>query len=235
MGFEGRNARRAVFLHGAGGGAWEWTAWARVFEAGGWRVSTPELQPAPGGLAATGLADYRAQVEARAGAGGAVLVGASLGGWLALAASAAVRPVARILVNPVPPAGVPGWPVQPKDFPGVIPWGTAPDFPATQRALPDGDHEARLLAHRKWRDESGRALAELHAGAPVKPHSAPTLVLASEGDADVPPETGRMLADRLAADFVLVPGASHLGPLLGNSAVAAARLALHWLALERGD
>lgn len=235
MGFEGRNARRAVFLHGAGGGAWEWIAWARVFEAGGWRVSAPELQPAPGGLVATGLFDYRAQVEALAGAGGAVLVGASLGGWLTLAASAAVRPAARILVNPVPPAGVPGWPVQPQDFPGVVPWGSAPDFAATRRALPDGDHEGHLLAHRNWRDESGRALAELHAGAPVTPYLSPTLVLASERDADVPPETGRALAERLEADFILLPGASHLGPLLGASSVAAARLALEWLALARGD
>ena len=41
-------ARRAVVLvHGAGGGGWEWDAWARVFAAGDWRVFAPDLQPSP--------------------------------------------------------------------------------------------------------------------------------------------------------------------------------------------
>ena len=51
--------RAVVFVHGAGGGGWEWDAWARVFAAEGWRVFAPDLQPAAEGLAATRLDDYR--------------------------------------------------------------------------------------------------------------------------------------------------------------------------------
>lgn len=231
MGSRHRSAPRAVFLHGAGGGGWQWAAWRRVFRAGGWSVSAPDLQPASGGLGATRLADYRAQVEGLSSDGGVVLVGASLGGWLALAASAALRPMARVLINPVPPAGVPGRPAGDAEYPDVVRWHSAPDFRATQRALPDGDFGAQLLAHRNWRDESGHVLAELHAGAPVASHSAPTLVLAAERDTEVPPETGRALAAGIGADFVLVRGASHLGPLLGDSATGVARQARDWLAL----
>ena len=34
-------SRTAVFVHGAGGGGWEWGVWARVFAAEGWAVLAP--------------------------------------------------------------------------------------------------------------------------------------------------------------------------------------------------
>src|SRR6185437_6554618 len=87
--------RTVVFVHGAGGGGWEWNVWRRVFAANGWHCRAPDLQPAPAGLAATRLCDYVDQVVAAANAAGppspqTVLTGASLGGLLALAASAQV-------------------------------------------------------------------------------------------------------------------------------------------------
>src|SRR6478609_7416496 len=90
-------AATVVCVHGAGGGGWEWAIWARVFAHRGFA-----------GIEKTSFADYRDQVlEWCRGAGeGAVLVGASLGGLLALAVAHAVRPAALILVNPLPPAGV---------------------------------------------------------------------------------------------------------------------------------
>lgn len=229
-----RKRPRVVLLHGAGGGAWEWRVWGRVFTAAGVDVLAPDLQPADTGVAATTLDDYRRQVEALAGEGGVFLVGASLGGWLALSASARVEPSARILVNPVPPAGVPGWPPERRDFPEVIPWGSQPGFEATRRSLPDGDWHAHRLAHRNWRDESGRVMSALHAGAAVESFTTPTLVIASERDGDVPPSVSRTLATELGADFILIPGASHLGPLLGDSAIRAAEQALAWLQVRLG-
>ena len=36
---------RAVFVHGAGGGGWEWAIWQRVFAAHGWRSVARDLLP----------------------------------------------------------------------------------------------------------------------------------------------------------------------------------------------
>src|SRR5688572_28720195 len=94
--------RSALMVHGAGGGGWEWNVWARVFAAHGWRVEAPDLQPVAAGLAATRLRDYAAQV-----AGSLarlplprVVVGASLGGLLALRCAADAD--ALVLINPLP-------------------------------------------------------------------------------------------------------------------------------------
>ena len=55
-------ARHAVFVHGAGGGGWEWNIWRRVFAASGWHTTAPDLQPVAAGLAATRLDAYAEQV-----------------------------------------------------------------------------------------------------------------------------------------------------------------------------
>ena len=93
-------ARVAVCVHGAGGGGWEWTIWARVLAARGWRVVAPDLLPAADGLAATALADYRAQVLAwcAQASPSPLLVGASLGGLLALSIAAQANARALVLV-----------------------------------------------------------------------------------------------------------------------------------------
>jgi pimeloyl-ACP methyl ester carboxylesterase len=58
---------------------------------------------------------------------------------------------------------------------------------------------------------------------------APTLVLASSNDDDVPFEASAALASCAAAELVRVDGASHVGPLLGRSSHACARSAAQWL------
>ena len=93
----GKVKRRAVFVHGAGGGAWEWMIWQRVFIAHGWNTQAHDLLPAEGGVARTHLHDYVQQVESwlqrdavdrTRDASRAVLIGASLGGLIALLAYA---------------------------------------------------------------------------------------------------------------------------------------------------
>jgi pimeloyl-ACP methyl ester carboxylesterase len=223
-----------VFVHGAGGGGWEWRYWARVATAAGHAAVAPDLRPAPAGLAATTLADYRAQVDgwvaaARGEGRPVVLVGASLGGWLAAAATGDVA--ARVLVNPLPPrgsgaagaaaaAGAPG--------PAIRAWGRTASLAGTRAALPDADAFTTLAAWRLWRDESAAVLAEAQAGGALAAPASPSLVIASDDDRDVPAGDSARLAAAWRADLHRVPG-SHVGPLLGRDAAAIAAHAVAWL------
>jgi len=223
-------AMTALCLHGAGGGAWEWNIWRRVFAAHGRNMCASDLQPAAAGVAATQLDDYAEQVVAHSReASPSVLIGASLGGLLAMMTAPRIAPRALVLINPLPPADVsPALAL--RDYPDVVHWGSRRSLASTQRAMPDADDAARLYALRRWRDESGAVLREACAGVAVARPQCPTLVLASEHDADVPPRGSRALADYCGAEFHLLHGASHVGPLLGRAAPDAAKLVLDWLA-----
>lgn len=215
-------------MHGAGGGGWEWNVWARVFAAHGFEVRTPDLAAGPRGLAATTLEDHAAQVggwldqvRVRRPAGFVVLVGASLGGLLALMRADAAD--ALVLVNPLPPDGLPSPP-----RPAVVPWDREASLAGTRRAMPDADDSAALYAFRRWRDESGRVLDQACAGVAIAPVRTPVLVLASDEDGDVPPAVSEALARKLGARLQRWPG-SHVGPLLGRRAAQAAEQAVEWL------
>ncbi|HEY0179847.1 MAG TPA: alpha/beta fold hydrolase [Dokdonella sp.] len=225
----GGAARRVVCVHGAGGGGWEWGIWARVLGAHGHAVLAEDLVAAEGGLAATRFADYREQVLRWCAASPmpAVLVGASLGGLLALSAAAHAGVAALVLVNPLPPSGNAA---RAAPWPELVPWARERSFASTRRALPDADDAARFHAFRRWRDESGTVLNEAHAGVGADVPRCPMLVLASAHDGTVPPAASRTLAYRLGADFELVADASHVGVLLGRRAARAAERVAGWLA-----
>ena len=220
--------RVVVCVHGAGGGGWEWGIWARHLAVSGRGVLAPDLMPARAGLAATRLADYRAQVVAwcRASAGRVDLVGASLGGLLALIVAREVHARTLVLVNPLPPAGLAS---SSPTSSAVISWRSGASLRGTRCALPDAEDAACAFAFRRWRDESGAVLDQARAGLVVDPPHCPILVLASERDLDVPPDASRALATTLGADFECIPGASHVGPLLGHSAARTAARAVAWL------
>jgi pimeloyl-ACP methyl ester carboxylesterase len=222
----------AILFHGAGGGGWEWNIWRRVLVAGGFDVAAPDLQPAAGGLAATGWDDYLGQAlqvaQPAATHGPPLLVGASLGGLLALAVSAQVRCLGLVLVNPLPPLPEAlSLPPRPATGP-VIPWRSRARLASTRRALFDADDAACLYAFRRWRDESARVLAQAQAGIALSCPSCPVLVIASEADIEVPISGSIALATRLDASLARVPG-SHVGALLGRRAAAAAGVTLSWL------
>lgn len=220
-----------MLVHGAGGGAWEWNIWMRVFAASGWCCEALDLQPADAGLAVTSLADYTAQVEqvlARQ-AQPAVLIGASLGALLALRCAHAAA--ALVLVNPLPPKP---WQLgSDKVWPEIVPWRRARSLEGTRRAMTEADDAACLYAFRRWRDESGRVLNEAHAGVEVVAPAVACLVMASIDDTDVPHDRSVALAQGLGASLLNLPG-GHLAPLLGRGAATAATQAVAWLNTIRG-
>jgi pimeloyl-ACP methyl ester carboxylesterase len=218
----------AVFVHGAGGGGWEWVFWQRVFAARGWSTRAPDLVPIRDGIAATQLEDYVEQVRGWCRDAGhpLVLIGASLGGLLALAAAPAAAPAAIVLINPAAPAGVVS--SLRHDWPDVVPWGRERSLSGTRRALPDADASTHLFAFRRWRDESGSVLRAAAAGLACEKPACPVLVLASENDTDVPPETSRAVADAFGAEFRSVSSASHVGVLIGRVGAATAEEAWRW-------
>jgi hypothetical protein len=230
-----------VYVHGAGGGGWEWNVWRRVFAASGWRCHAPDLQPVLAGLAGTRLVDYVDQVVAAANAAAIqsapehapVLIGASLGSLLALAASARVAVAALVLINPMPfsggqDAGLEAFADDANYADGVVPWHSQRALASTLRALPDADDAARLFAFRHWRDESASMLREARGGIAMVAPSCPILVLSSEYD-DVPPATSRELALSLGAESRVLARESHVGPLLGRRASLYAEETLSWL------
>ncbi|MDR0183149.1 alpha/beta fold hydrolase [Lysobacter arvi] len=220
--------RRAVLAHGAGGGGWEWNVWRRMFAALGLEAEAIDLRPADEGLPATGFADYAAQVRSALDAtpGPCALVGASLGGLLAMACADAAD--ALVLVNPVPPAP---WAerLPAREWPDVVPWRRHARLASTRRALPDSDEATALFAFRRWRDESGAVLRQAHAGLLLDAPACPTLCIASAQDEDVPPELTAELARAWDADLLRVASTGHVGPLLGRDAATVATQAAAWL------
>lgn len=209
-----------LFIHGAGGGGWEWNVWARVFKAHGFAVWAPDLLASPLGLAKTSLEDYSQQVEQHClqmpNSLPRIIVGASLGGLLGLMNAEQVD--ALVLINPMPP--VP-WhsqlPMQEK-YPPIIPWQSQTRLHNTRRALPDSDDLACLYAFRHWRNESGAVMNAAIEGVKIQLPDCAIFVLASEKDDDVPCAVSKILADNLNASFIKLPKTSHVGPLLGRNA-----------------
>lgn len=220
--------RHALLLHGAGGGGWEWNLWRGVLAASDFEVATPDLQPAAGGLEVTTFADYLSQARAglRALSRPRAVIGASLGGLLAMAC--ADEADALVLVNPLPPrpwsASLPA-----KTWPDIVRWHGDARLASTRRALPDADDATALFAFRHWRDESGAVLHAAQAGIDVeKPHCRVLCVVSTQGD-DVPVPLTRALAREWDAELLQAVSPSHVGPLLGRGAPALAGQVAGWL------
>lgn len=218
----------ALMVHGAGGGGWEWNVWRGVFAADGIAVAAPDLRPVAAGLAATRLQDYRQQaIDAlEALPRPRAVIGASLGGLLALQSAHAADAV--VLVNPLPPA--PWHSAVPfREWPGTVPWRRDARLAGTRRALPEADEATALFAFRHWRDESGAVLREAHAGVPVPRPGCPCLCVLSQRDDDIPPDAARAMAMDWGADVLQTLSTSHVGPLLGRHAADIAGQAVAWL------
>ncbi len=222
-----------LLLHGAGGGAWEWQLWRGVLQSEGVHCRATDLIAGDAGWLSTGFDDYLRQARADYHRvldtqQPVLLIGASLGGLLALMLASEAPPSALVLINSLPPAPLHAE-LPERHWPDLVPWGRERSLAGTRRSLFDADDATCLDAFRRWRDESGLVLRQAAGGIDIPPPACPVLLWASEADADVPVELSQGLARQLGAELRLIPGASHVGPLLGRSAAGCARQTVAWL------
>lgn len=216
-----------VMIHGAGGGGWEYAKWQPIFASAGYHVIANDLLPAGNGLAATTVDDYLAQIQHWLPSHAPLLlVGASMGGLLALKVAEIVQPAALVLVNSVPPAKI-GPSRAGKAYPAIVRWADGP-LAETRAALFDSDEATIQWAWPRWRDESGAVLNEIAQGVFAKQPPCPTLAVLSERDTDIPYRTGLTLAEWAKADVHLYHGMSHVGPLLSRRAEEVAQAVVAW-------
>jgi len=218
----------ALLVHGAGGGAWEWQAWAAVLQAHGVLAHAIELQAGHAGLASTCLQDYALQLrtELERLPHPRALIGASLGGLLSVQCADAAD--ALVLVNPLPPAP---WnqALSQREWADTIPWQRHARLASTRDAMADADEASVLFAFRHWRDESGQVMREAQAGIPSARPGCPALFVISAHDQDVPPAIIFGWARVWGADTLESLATSHVGPLLGRQAARDASETVAWL------
>lgn len=214
-------------IHGAGGGAWEYAKWRPIVAAAGLSLVAHDLLPQAADLATTTIDDYLTQIHGwLPPTDRPILVGASMGGILALTMAARINPLALILINSVPPAGI-GASRADKQYPAIVRWANGP-LEETRTALFDSDDATIEWAWPRWRDESGTVLRTIAQGVTAEPPTCPTLVVLSERDTDISYQTGLALAAWAKADVHLYHGMSHVGPLLSRRAEEVAQAVVGW-------
>ena len=227
-----RQQSTLVTVHGAGGGAWEFDLWREPCLRAGWHTVAYDLEPCPTGIANTTLNDYVEQVVRwpRCSGEKLALVGASMGGAVALQAAAVMSPSALVLVNSVVPKP---W-VRPtvrtsRPLPDVLEWSGS-SLESTARALYDSSPAVQRWACQRWRDESGSVMRGLYGGYDAPRPDCPILFVISLDDRDVPSDQQRAWAAAWGADTLTYPEMSHCGPLLGMRAPEVAKEIVAWLA-----
>lgn len=229
------NAPVAVLIHGAGGGGWEYRTWEPVLGQLGFVVIAKDLMPTKGGLAKTTLSDYVLQVESwiPKRRGKTLLVGASLGGGIALEVAKRVRVDGVVLVNSVLPKGLadPNWS---KDIPDVLKWANGP-YKETVDAMPDSDEPTRKFAWKRWRDESGAVMRAVRGGRTYERPRCPLLFVISRKDFDIPPDLSEKWSKEWGADAMVYANMSHVGPLLGRRSSEVGDMVGRWFLSKRHD
>jgi hypothetical protein len=177
--------RRLVLEHGATSGPWVFESWAGRFPT--FEVRVPDLQAGPV-VERANMAEYAEQVIAASGGPGAVVVGWSMGGLVAMLAAQHQRPAALVLVESS----------QPREFdPTVVPTAGVYDAETMYGPLPPG------VRHRP---ESRLALEERQRGVSIPRIDCPLLVVASSS---YPTSRGSDVVDHDGGDLLEFPALDH--------------------------
>jgi pimeloyl-ACP methyl ester carboxylesterase len=244
-----------VMVHGAFCGGWAFEQFRDPFEVAGFEVIAPDLRGHQDGaqssaVVGVSMSDYAADIARLCAEQPEppVLLGHSMGGLVAQLAARRAPIQALVLLAPSPPWGVVGSSLEE----AATAFGVQMIGPFSSGALsPDrglmraysldrmGKAE-REAAVERLRPESAMAVRETlnwwldpFMTTSVGPGAidAPALVISGQGDVVHSPATARSIANRIGADFKVMPGMSHwLVGEPGWDAVAAT--ALNWLAEE---
>ncbi len=172
-------ARTIFMIHGMWGGPWCWEKFQAYFENQGYQCVVPTLRhhdvpphgSPPPGLGATSLLDYAADLEAqiRSLPEEPIIMGHSMGGFLAQKLAARGLGKAAVFITPAAPRGIfaTRWSVL-KSFRGALfTWGfwEKANMPSLDEAVYSMmallSPEEQRQAHDRFVFESGRAAAEL--------------------------------------------------------------------------
>lgn len=212
-----------VFIHGAGGGGWEWEYWKKYFVSFGYPCYNPTLAVKHKQLADVSIFDYVEQLQhtVKKLEQKPYIIGASMGGWLAQKLAETNSVLGIVFVNSVPPKNVATnlWPTKKYANVGdIIKWSTESTLQDTIDCMPEADKKTILWAHKKWRDESGKVIRELRKGLPInkKKITGRVLVIAGGNDVDIKPEVSLEIAKYYNSDYFQFEGVSHVGALLGK-------------------
>lgn len=244
-----------VMVHGAFCGGWAFERLRQPFEALGHAVLAPDLRghradDTPDRVIGVSMADYADDVAAlcRSLPEPPILLGHSMGGLAAQMAAVRCEVQALVLLAPSPPWGVTGSSLEEAvtafgvGMLGPFSSGAVEPDPGLMRhyslnRMPKAEREAVIA---RLKPESARALREalnwwldpfMTTSLGPGRLRARTLALAGELDLVHPPPTVRQTAERIGADFQLLPQMSHwLCGEPGWEEVATA--ILRWLADE---
>lgn len=229
-------AAPVVMVHGAFCAGWVFDAFKRPFEAAGHRVFCPDLRghaahdPAHA-VVGVSMSEYAADVAALCASldEPPILIGHSMGGLVAQLAARRAAVAGLILLAPSAPWGVVGSTLEE----GVTQVGLFAMGPYWSRAIPPDigvmrnysldrmPKGTRRPVLERLTPESGRAIWETLnwwldplMTTRVAPHSSPAPALAMVGERDVvhSPSTVRQTAQRLGAEYLMLPGMSHWLP-----------------------
>lgn len=223
---------KVLFVHGAGGGGWEWNTWLPAFSSDQYETFAIDLLPSPSGLESTDFKYYEDilnTIDRRPD----VLIGASMGGLLCLRAFTAMSPKALVIVCSAIPLEVlelideASKPV-PIEYPAVIQWANGA-FEDTVNCLPDADEDMHKFAWQRWRDESGLVLNEIQHGLSIPHITCPVLCLIPDDDESIDPHHQKLLANYIHAETIHLADMKHVSPLLGRNSVNVANQVLSWL------
>lgn len=225
-----------LFIHGAGGGDWEWEYWKTYFASFGYTCYAPTLTGNKKNLADVGISDYIKQLQrlTKKLKQKPIIIGASMGGWLAQKIGE-IEPVSGIiLVNSCPPKGVAAglWPTKKySNVPDIIKWSTESTIQDTIDCMPEATKKTIIWAHPQWRDESGKVIRELRSGLPInkKLITKNILVIAGKNDVDITPAVSNELAKYYHADYFEFENVSHVGALLGKRWKDIATIVRAWI------